>query len=97
MADARAAVHNSAQTDAQWWEMNGPLLERVFNPDAYPTAARIGPVAGEAMGAAYDPCRAYRFGLDRVLDGLGVLIERRGRAVTDAAAGEGHGDVRSDL
>ncbi len=76
-ADARAAVRDSAQTDAQWWAVNGPLLERVFDADAYPTAARIGAVAGEAQGAAYDPCRAYQFGLERVLDGLGVLIEQR--------------------
>ncbi len=76
-ADAHAAVRDSAQTDAQWWEVNGPLLEQVFDAAAYPTAARIGAVAGEALGAAYNPCHAYQFGLERVLDGLGVLIEQR--------------------
>ena len=33
--------------------------------------------AGAAHGGAYDPEHAYRFGLQRVLDGLAVLIDRR--------------------
>jgi hypothetical protein len=37
----------------------------------YPIAARV----GAAAGAAYDPDHAYTFGLQRVLDGLGVLID----------------------
>jgi AcrR family transcriptional regulator len=96
-ADARDAARRSARTDAQWWAENGPLLDRVFDAQAYPTAARIGAVAGEALGAAFDPDHAYEFGLHRVLDGLGVLIETRALAVTDAAAGPRPGDVRSDL
>jgi hypothetical protein len=28
-----------------------------------------------AQGAAYEPQRAYAFGLERVLDGLGALID----------------------
>jgi AcrR family transcriptional regulator len=79
-SDARAAIAHSAQTDAQWWESNGPILEQIMDPAAYPTAARIGPVAGEALGAAYDPDHAYEFGLQRVLDGLGVLIDTRAEA-----------------
>jgi hypothetical protein len=41
----------------------------------YPIAARVGAAAGAAHGAAYDPDHAYTFGLQRVLDGLGVLID----------------------
>ena len=34
--------------------------------------------AGAAHGAAYDPDHAYTFGLQRVLDGLGALIDTSG-------------------
>src|SRR5918999_683849 len=37
-ADARAARHDSAMTDEQWWQVNAPLLARVFDENAYPTA-----------------------------------------------------------
>lgn len=74
-ADVRAARHDSALTDAQWWAANAPLLERVFDADAYPTAARVGAAAGAAHDTAYDPDHAYRFGLRRVLAGLAALIE----------------------
>jgi hypothetical protein len=41
-------------------------------------AARVGAAAGAAHGAAYDPDHAYTFGLQRVLDGLGALIDTSG-------------------
>ena len=52
-----------------------PLLARVLDPEKYPTAVRVGAAAGTAQGAAYHPEHAYEFGLRRVLDGLGVLID----------------------
>jgi AcrR family transcriptional regulator len=78
---AHAARHESGMTDEQWWDANAPLLERVFDADAYPTAARVGAAAGAAQGAAYSPDHAWEFGLERVLDGLGALIERRASGV----------------
>ena len=77
-AEARTATSESAMNDAQWWDANAPLLARVLDETAYPTAARVGAAAGAAHGAAYNPDHAYAFGLQRVLDGLGVLIDRRG-------------------
>jgi AcrR family transcriptional regulator len=62
-------------SDQQWWEANAPLLARVFDDSVYPRAARVGAAAGEAHGSAYHPGHAYRFGLDRVLDGLARLID----------------------
>jgi AcrR family transcriptional regulator len=75
-ADVRAARED--MDDQQWWEANEPLLSRVFDERAYPTAARVGSAAGAAHGAAYDPDHAYEFGLRRVLDGLAVLVDRSG-------------------
>ena len=60
--------------DAQWWRQAGPLLAKLVDPAEYPLATRVGSAAGAEQGAAYDPERAYSFGLARVLDGFGVLI-----------------------
>ena len=40
-------------------------------------AGRIGPVVGELYGLG-DPDRAFEFGLECLLDGLAVMIERKG-------------------
>ena len=95
-ADARAEAERTAQSDVQWWESNGPLLAMIFDKHTYPTATRIGAAAGAALGGAYNPDHAYEFGLQRVLDGLGVLVERRAATVTDTAAPGSAGDVGSD-
>lgn len=73
--DAHAAQLSSAMDDEQWWATNAPLLARVFDETAYPLAARVGSAAGAAHGSAYNPDHAYRFGLERVLDGLAALID----------------------
>ena len=75
--DARAAQLASAMDDRQWWAANAPLLARIVDERAYPLAARVGSAAGAAQGSAYDPNHAYRFGLDRVLDGLAAIIDAR--------------------
>jgi hypothetical protein len=63
--------------DQQWWAANAPLLAGIIDARAYPLAARVGSAAGAAHGSAYDPDHAYRFGLDRVLDGLAAIIDAR--------------------
>ena len=65
-------------SEEQWWAANASLLTRVFDETKYPTASRVGAAAGAAHGAAYDPDHAYTFGLQRVLDGLGALIDTSG-------------------
>jgi AcrR family transcriptional regulator len=75
-ADMRAARRESQLGDEAWWKQNAPLLERMFDPERYPTAARVGAAAGTAHGAAHSPEHAYVFGLERVLDGLAARIER---------------------
>jgi AcrR family transcriptional regulator len=72
---AHDAQRASGMTDEQWWAASAPVLERVLDPGAYPTAARVGTAAGTAHGGAYSPDHAWRFGLERVLDGLAALIE----------------------
>jgi AcrR family transcriptional regulator len=77
-AEAADIQRESTMSDEQWWAVNGPLLARVVDETRFPTAARVGAAAGAAQRGAHSPTRAYEFGLQRVLDGLGVLIEGRG-------------------
>ncbi|WNB85905.1 TetR/AcrR family transcriptional regulator C-terminal domain-containing protein [Cellulomonas sp. ATA003] len=72
----RAARRDSGMDDAQWWAGAAPVLARVLDPARYPRAIRIGEAAGRAHGSAHDPEHAYRFGLERLLDGFAVLIDR---------------------
>jgi len=74
-AEAAAIQRDSTMSDEQWWAVNAPFLARVFDETRYPTAARVGAAAGAAHRGAYSPAHAYEFGLQRVIDGLGVLIE----------------------
>lgn len=79
-ADARAARQQSAMDDQAWWAANAGLLERLLDPRTYPLASRVGSAAGAAHGSAHDPEHAYRFGLERLLDGITALVEDRGVA-----------------
>lgn len=72
--DARRATTDSAMSDADWWAANQPILARAFDPDVYPRAVRVGAAAGEAQDAAWSEEHAWRFGLERTLDGLAALI-----------------------
>jgi AcrR family transcriptional regulator len=74
---AVAAAEAQARTglsDQQWWETYGPLLTDVLDPARYPTAVRVGAAAGAEYGAAHDPGRSFRFGLQRVIDGIGIFV-----------------------
>ncbi|MER5704937.1 TetR/AcrR family transcriptional regulator [Micromonospora sp. NPDC002296] len=80
---ARAALdvvdleRETGMTDGQWWQSHAPWLERFVEPGRYPTASRVGSAAGEAHGAAYGPEYAFEFGLQRVLDGVAVIVAER--------------------
>jgi AcrR family transcriptional regulator len=74
---AEQAARDTAMTDEQWWAANEPLLSRIFDAERFPTAARVGSAAGAEYGGAYSPAHAFEFGLARLLDGIGVLVDRR--------------------
>jgi AcrR family transcriptional regulator len=64
-------------TDPQWWDIVGPVLQRLIDPDQFPVSSRVGAAAGSEHNAAFSPKHALRFGLDRILDGVADLITRR--------------------
>jgi hypothetical protein len=67
----------TGMSDDEWWRRIEPFLGTLdYSP--YPVSSRVGPVAGETYGAG-DPQRAFRFGLDRLLDGLALFIEGKRR------------------
>jgi AcrR family transcriptional regulator len=74
--DTRRTAERSGISDAEWWAVNAPVLERVMPAGAYPISGRVGQVAGEEYNAVGDPERSFRFGLERILDGLERLLER---------------------
>lgn len=76
-AEAATSVQDTGVTDDEWWSTYGPLLEKVFDPEKHPVAARVGQVAGETFQSAYDARHGFEFGLARILDGVAVLIESR--------------------
>ncbi|HEX2133942.1 MAG TPA: TetR/AcrR family transcriptional regulator [Actinophytocola sp.] len=75
--EAAGSERDTGQSDLEWWEAYAPLLEKVFDPEKYPTAARVGAAAGETYQSAYDPEHGFRFGLARLLDGVETMIRAR--------------------
>ena len=79
-AAARAFSHAARERDREapgdWWDREGAVLAKLGVTDRFPLAARIGTAAGRAQGAAHDARRAYHFGLQVILDGLGSRTSR---------------------
>ncbi|MEU4319489.1 TetR/AcrR family transcriptional regulator [Nocardia fluminea] len=68
---AIAAAGAAAQlSDAQWWEVNGPLLARVMPAGEFPLAGRVGTAVGEYYQAPADPDGAFEYGVATLVDGI---------------------------
>jgi len=74
-----SAQQESGQPDLEWWVATAPVLETVMSGQHFPVAARVGQAAGMAHQAVTNPEHALAFGLDRILDGVDVLMTRRRR------------------
>jgi AcrR family transcriptional regulator len=75
LARARMVKDVTGMSDDEWWYAIAPFLDTLdYSP--YPVVSRVGPVVGEAYGLG-DPDRAFEFGLERILDGLAVMIDGR--------------------
>ena len=75
--DAREVERQSGMTDEQWWALNAELLEGLMDPSRYPTTTRVGQAYKAAEQAGLDPVSDFEFGLQRLLDGIAVFIDRR--------------------
>jgi AcrR family transcriptional regulator len=77
--EAAEALARTGISDQQWWQTYGPLLSNVLDPARYPTAVRVGSAAGAEYSAAHDPARSFRFGLQRIIDGIEAFITKASR------------------
>ncbi|NUK73209.1 TetR/AcrR family transcriptional regulator [Streptomyces lunaelactis] len=75
MADLGAAIEASGLSPEEVMARYGRTLKRFADPDRYPALARM--LESDVMFEPDDPDFEFTFGLDRVLDGIEVLIERR--------------------
>lgn len=71
------AAGRHAELTAVWWERVATAIGDRITAAEFPRAVRVGAAVGEQQGSAYDPPASYRFGLDLLLDGLQVAIDRR--------------------
>lgn len=76
----RVQEERADETAQEWWDREGQALAALGLAAEFPLADRIGTAAGQEQGAAYDPERAFRFGLEVILDGLEARQHRRSEA-----------------
>ncbi len=69
------APEETGQTDDEWWLSVAPTLEQVLDVERYAVAVRVGTAATDQYRGLHDPDHAFEFGLERVLDGIEMLIE----------------------
>ncbi|MET9292538.1 GntR family transcriptional regulator [Streptomyces sp. NPDC003077] len=74
LADDREAEQETGMSNEEWMAFIEPLYERTVSTGAYPMYARI----GELDEAEINLYTIFNFGLARLLDGFGLLIEGRG-------------------
>ncbi|MGQ0840987.1 TetR/AcrR family transcriptional regulator [Actinokineospora sp.] len=85
-ADVVELQRSTGMTDDQWWQGQAPWLAKFTSPGDHPTAERVGSAAGAEHQSSYDPEHALRFGLDRLLDGVAVLVAQRQAEYADSPA-----------
>ncbi|MEU5579561.1 TetR/AcrR family transcriptional regulator [Streptomyces huasconensis] len=67
------AVRKTGLSDQAFWEAQAPALEKIMMSGRYPVLAAL---SEDAFGPDFDH---FEFGLQRLLDGLDVLVARRGQ------------------
>lgn len=83
--DLDTAAASRGVSVAEVVEGRARTLDRLVDPVRHPALSRL--KDAEVVWTAGDPGRAFTFGLERVLDGVGVLIASRARERGTAASG----------
>ncbi|MGN0094754.1 MAG: TetR/AcrR family transcriptional regulator [Corynebacterium sp.] len=68
--NARELARVSGRSDAEWWQVNEPILSQVMQDDEFPVSGRVGTAVGEKYQAITDPAAVYEYGLGVILDGV---------------------------
>lgn len=74
------AERSSGLTDAEFWRAQEPVLVKAMSSGRYPVLSSL---SEDAFGTGFDH---FEFGLQRILDGLEVLVASRRAATEDPAA-----------
>ncbi|TDT32225.1 TetR family transcriptional regulator [Streptomyces sp. BK208] len=77
----REAERSSGLTDAEFWRAQQPVLEKAMTSGRYPVLSSL---SEDAFGTGFDH---FEFGLQRILDGLEVLVSARRAAGTPDGPG----------
>ncbi|WP_394842652.1 TetR/AcrR family transcriptional regulator [Pendulispora brunnea] len=67
----------SGMSDSEWWVTTGPILTQVMDESRFPVAGRVGSASSKAYEGLLDPMHMLTFGLERILDGVALLVEQR--------------------
>jgi len=82
-ARAQAALdrtqHDTGMTDAEWWVIQAPLMDKIVDANRFPIATRVGTAAGTEYQGASSPEYAFNFGVERILAGIADLIREKKR------------------
>ena len=73
----RAEQGETGLEDGEWWVQAMPVLERLVDPKMFPLSVRVGTAAAAARSGQFWGQEAFEFGLERLLDGVEVLVQRR--------------------
>lgn len=83
--NARELARMSGHSDAEWWQVNEPVLSQVMRGDDFRVSGRVGTAVGEKYQAITDPVAVYEYGLMVILDGVGMRL----RDIADAGGADG--------
>lgn len=73
-ASLEQTQRDTGLTDAEWWVIHAPLLDKIIDPTLFPVATRVGTSAGQAYQGASSPEYAFSFGMERILAGISELV-----------------------
>ena len=75
-ADIGAAIAATRATPDEWMSYYGRMLGMLTDPQRYPAISKL--LAAGVFDRADGPADEFVFGLARILDGIGVLVNARG-------------------
>jgi AcrR family transcriptional regulator len=83
LQDAVQATPGTGQSDDAWWESRREILDTLYDPARFPTLTAVGAAGAFEQTEGGEPYTvqraldAFGFGLERVLDGIEVLVASR--------------------
>jgi AcrR family transcriptional regulator len=77
--EAREIEQRTGMSEEQWVAAAEPALLKAMDAEAFPVLRRVGAACRIANRGGFDRAKGFEFGLQRVLDGVEVFIQRKAR------------------